>query len=80
MKNYLAVLSTAGFLFASTAAIAATGDFEKADANADGELTLEEGMVVHSDWTEDAFKALDTDANGTVSKQEYDAAKMKSGG
>lgn len=79
MKNYLAILAAAGFVFASSAAIAATGDFEKADANADGELTLEEGMTVHSDWTEDAFQALDTDANGTLSKQEYDA-KMKTGG
>ena len=38
-------------LLLSTAAIAATGDFKKVDANADGKITLEEGMKLHPDWT-----------------------------
>lgn len=47
MKNYLAMMSAAGFLLAFSTASAAAGDFGKADADSTGELTLEEGMVVH---------------------------------
>ena len=61
-------------LLLSSAAIAATGDFAKVDANADGKITLEEGMKLHPEWTADAFKALDKDGDGALSQTEYDTA------
>jgi hypothetical protein len=61
-------------LLLSTTAFAATGDFTKVDANADGKITLEEGMKLHTDWTADAFKALDKDGDGALSQAEYDTA------
>ena len=61
-------------LLLSSAALAATGDFGKIDANGDGKLTLEEGMKLHPDWTASAFKALDTNADGSLNEQEYEAA------
>jgi hypothetical protein len=58
----------------SSAAFAATGDFGKIDANADGKITLEEGMKLHPDWTAESFKALDTNADGSLNDMEYEAA------
>ena len=58
----------------SSAAFAATGDFGKIDANADGKITLEEGLKLHPDWTAEAFKALDTNADGSLNDMEYEAA------
>ena len=64
----------AATLLLSTAAFAATGDFSKIDANADGKITLEEGMKLHPDWTAEAFKSLDTNADGTLNELEYETA------
>jgi hypothetical protein len=64
----------AATLLLSTAAFAATGDFSKIDANADGKITLEEGLKLHPDWTESAFKALDTNADGFLNELEYETA------
>lgn len=64
----------AATLLLSTAAFAATGDFSKIDANADGKITLEEGMKLHPDWTEAAFKSLDTNADGSLNELEYETA------
>ena len=55
-------------------ALAATGDFAKIDANADGKITLEEGMKMHPEWTAEAFKALDTNADGSLNELEYETA------
>jgi hypothetical protein len=55
-------LSTTGF---------AADDFATADANSDGMVTMEEGKVVHADWTAESFAALDTDGNGSLSAEEY---------
>jgi hypothetical protein len=68
----IAALATT--LLLSPAAFAATGDFSKIDANADGKITLEEGMKLHPDWTEAAFKALDTNADGSLNELEYESA------
>jgi hypothetical protein len=73
-------------LLLSSSAFAATGDFAKIDANADGKITLEEGMKLHPDWTAASFKALDKDGDGVLSQAEYDkiasapAASAKSTG
>lgn len=61
-------------LLLSSAAIAATGNFSKIDANGDGKITLEEGMKMHPDWTAEAFKSLDTNADGSLNQQEYETA------
>ncbi len=68
------LVALAATLLLSTAAFAATGDFSKIDANADGKITLEEGMKLHPDWTESAFKALDTNADGSLNELEYETA------
>ncbi|MEQ1520766.1 MAG: EF-hand domain-containing protein [Aestuariivirga sp.] len=68
------IVALATTLLLSTAAFAATGDFSKIDANADGKITLEEGMKLHPDWTESAFKSLDTNADGSLNQLEYETA------
>ena len=52
MKKSPRIAALAATLLLSTAAFAATGDFSKIDANADGKITLEEGMKLHPDWTD----------------------------
>jgi hypothetical protein len=68
------IVALAATLLLSTAAFAATGDFSKIDANADGKLTLEEGMKLHPEWTAEAFKSLDTNADGSLNELEYETA------
>ena len=68
------IVALAATLLLSTAAFAATGDFSKIDANADGKITLEEGMKLHPEWTESAFKSLDTNADGFLNELEYETA------
>ena len=68
------MVALAATLLLSTAAFAATGDFSKIDANADGKITLEEGMKLHPDWTAEAFKSLDKNADGALDQAEYEAA------
>lgn len=68
------IVALAATLLLSSAAFAATGDFSKIDANADGKITLEEGMKLHPEWTESAFKALDTNADGFLNELEYETA------
>ncbi len=80
MKKLLTALAVASLASVSSLAYAAEGDFAKADADANGELTFEEGVAVHSDWTQEAFNELDTDGNGSLSQAEYDAAMMKKDG
>ena len=68
------IVALGATLLLSSAAFAATGDFGKIDANADGKITLEEGMKLHPDWTAATFKALDTNADGSLNQQEYETA------
>jgi hypothetical protein len=68
------ILTFVATLMVSSAAIAATGDFNKIDANADGKITIEEGMKMHPDWTAEAFKSLDADADGSLNELEYETA------
>jgi hypothetical protein len=68
------ILTFVATLMASSAAIAATGDFSKIDANSDGKITLDEGMKLHPDWTAEAFKSLDTNADGSLNQLEYETA------
>ena len=68
------VVALAATLLLSSAAFAATGDFSKIDTNADGKITLEEGMKLHPEWTASSFKALDTNADGALNELEYETA------
>lgn len=78
MNKSTVMTALAALLVTSTASFAENySDFEKVDENGDSMITLEQGRKVHADWTEDAFKALDTDANGSLNDTEYSAASMK---
>ena len=68
------IVALGATLLLSSAVFAATGDFGKIDANTDGKITLEEGMKLHPEWTAESFKALDTNADGTLNELEYETA------
>ena len=68
------IVAFAATLLLSSAAFAATGDFSKIDSNADGKITLEEGLKLHPDWTAATFKSLDTNADGFLNELEYETA------
>lgn len=74
MKMFAIAIASLGALSLATAAFAAEGDFEKLDADADGQVTLQEAQAMHADWTAEAFQSLDADSNGALSKEEYEAA------
>lgn len=76
MRKFITALAVAALATASSLAFAAEGDFEAADSDGNGELTAEEGVAAHSEWTAESFAELDTDGNGSLSKAEYDAATM----
>ena len=69
-KTCAIVFATA---FASTAALAAEGDFAKADVNTDGALTMEEAVAAMPDLTAEQFNAADADQNGSLSEDEFKA-------
>ncbi len=74
MKKSTVIAVFVAWLSGTGAALSATGDFGKIDANADGRITLEEGMKMHPEWTAEAFKKLDTNADGTLNELEYESA------
>jgi hypothetical protein len=74
IMTHTRIVALTATLLLSTTAFAATGDFAKIDANADGKITLQEGMKLHPDWTAEAFKALDKDGDGALSQAEYNTA------
>ena len=74
MMNPSRIVALGATLLLSPAAFAATGDFGKIDANADGKITLEEGMTLHPEWTAEVFKSLDTNDDGTLNELEYETA------
>jgi hypothetical protein len=59
-------LSSAAFAQAAT-------DFASVDTDASGGISLAEAQVAWPDLTQEAFTAGDTDANGELSAEEYDA-------
>ena len=72
MKKIILAFALAGF--AAAPALAQAAAFSAADANADGMVTMEEGNAAGNSWTEEQFKAADTDGNGSLSEVEYNAA------
>jgi hypothetical protein len=69
------IISSLVVLGLSTAAFAqaAATDFATIDADVSGGVSLAEAQVGWPDLTEEAFTAADTDANGELSAEEYDA-------
>lgn len=51
----------------------AATDFVAVDTDMNGGVSLTEAQVAWPDLTEDAFTAADTDGNGELSTDEYDA-------
>ena len=77
MKRALVILAGLS-LFAFTPMVYAQAPtFADFDANQDGQLTLEEIQAVIPDFTQDDFNAADTDQNGTLSPDEFDALGMQ---
>jgi len=69
------IVSSLVVLGLSTAAFAqgAATDFATVDTDLNGGVSLTEAQVAWPDLTEEAFTAADTDANGELSAEEYDA-------
>ena len=68
------VLTSLFALGLSSAAMAqAATDFASVDTDANGGVSLTEAQVAWPDLTEEAFTAADTDGNGELSAEEYDA-------
>jgi Ni/Co efflux regulator RcnB len=71
MKKLLVSIVAIGF---STAVMAqAATDFASVDTDVSGDVSLTEAQVVWPDLAEDAYAAADTDQNGSLSQEEYDA-------
>ncbi|MBO9588707.1 hypothetical protein [Devosia sp.] len=51
----------------------AATDFASVDTDANGGVSLVEAQVAWPDLTQEAFTAADTDGNGELSAEEYDA-------
>jgi hypothetical protein len=75
MKKVL--LSLALVSMTTLSAHAAEMDFATVDANSDGMVTMEEATAAGWEWSEDDFKAADTDANGSLNADEFAAASAE---
>jgi len=62
-----------GAMFMAGSAFAAE-DFATADANADGQVTVEEAAAAAPEITAEKFQAADANGDGTLSADEYAAA------
>ncbi len=71
MKKLVLTLAAIGFAVAP--ALAQEADFTKVDANADGQVSLQEATTAGWTWTEDQFKQADADASGGLSSEEFKA-------
>lgn len=68
------VLTSLFALGLSGAAMAqAATDFASVDTDVNGGVSLAEAQVAWPDLTEEAFTAADTDGNGELSAEEYEA-------
>jgi len=75
MKKLLTAFAVAGL--AAAPALAQTADWKTTDANTDSMGTMEEATAAGYTWTEEQFKAADTDGNGSLSEAEFTAAIAK---
>ena len=70
-KSSIAI--AAGAMFISGTAFAAE-DFATADANSDGQVTVEEAAAAAPEITPEKFSEADANGDGTLSAEEYTAA------
>lgn len=70
MKKLIAALAVATL---TTAAYAAGPAFSEADANADGQVTMEEAKVALPEMEEAAIAAADANGDGALDEAEYTA-------
>ena len=75
MSTFIKSILVAGLsAFAITAALAQSApDFATADADGDGQLTLEEVKAALPDVEEATIVAADADSDGALSQEEYAA-------
>ena len=71
--NRKSIAIAMGAMFLSGAALAAE-DFSTADADSDGQVTMEEAAAAAPEITEEKFAAADANGDGTLSEEEYAAA------
>ena len=71
MKKLFAI--ALGAMFMAGVAFAAE-DFATADADNDGQVTVEEAAAAAPEITEEKFKEADANSDGTLSAEEYAAA------
>lgn len=72
-KTLLTSVIALGFTGAVFAQATAPTDFASVDTNMDTAISLEEAQVAWPDLTAEAFAAADTDGNGSLSAEEYNA-------
>jgi len=76
MSRYIALVAMAGLSvagFTGAAAAAESASFESLDRNSDGKISLDEASVNEKLFV--AFKKLDGDKDGALSKAEFAAWK-----
>lgn len=69
MRKLVLALSIIGF--AASPALAQMADFPTADADGDGQVTLEEATAAGFEWTPEQFSQADADASGGLSEEEF---------
>ena len=72
MKKFVLALSLVGL--GIVPALAQEADFSTVDANGDGMVSMEEAANAGWTWSEDQFKAADTDGDGGLNADEFAAA------
>jgi Ca2+-binding EF-hand superfamily protein len=71
MKKLIAALAITAF---TASASYAQVSFETVDADGNGGVTMEEASAAGLPWTEDQFKAADTNQDGALDAAEFAAA------
>ncbi|ATX64674.1 hypothetical protein [Roseinatronobacter bogoriensis] len=71
MKKHIALVAS----FFALTAVPALADTHDHDAEHDFPLSMESFMDAHPEVTPEAFFLIDTDGDGEVSEEEYDAAR-----
>lgn len=72
-KTLLTSIIALGLTSAALAQSAVPTDFASVDTDMDMAISITEAQVAWPDLTPEAFAAADTDGNGTLSADEYDA-------
>ena len=72
MKKIILTLSLVGF--AAAPALAQMADFQSADADGDGLVTMTEAADVGYEWTPEQFAQADANGDGGLSEEEFTTA------